>query len=331
MIKLRKRISVILLATMILSSFSGCAGIDSEKGYDADTIRIQYATSYGSAVAQVLMSTGTLDDLLPNDVSVEWVNINGGTNARDALAAGKIDIGHFAEPTAISALENDLPFVILSNSILAPAHIYTNRPDIHSIDDIGTGDKIALTSIGSSIHLALMLICKENYGDAARFNNNLVVMQRTDAFASISSSNELACIITVFPYNIRSDETEGLTPILDFMPTVKAYDLGQFVSANSDFYNNNPVLIEAFSKAYQQTVDFINENPEEAANILAEFYGDIDAADIEEQLIAAPPRLEISESSYDKVAELMYEVDIIPNSPKKFAELPNYDNIPRKD
>ena len=100
--------------------------------------------------------------------------------------------------------------------------------------------------------------------------------------------------------------------------------------ANRSFYQSNPEIIEAFISAAQKSIDMMNEHPDDAAEILYEYYGgDVEFSDVVGQIVAAPPSLEVSEAAYNRVAELMHEIGIIPNPPKAFAELPNYENIPK--
>jgi hypothetical protein len=42
-----------------------------------------------------------------------------------------------------------------------------------------------------------------------------------------------------------------------------------------------------------------------------------------------PPQFTISESSHNKLADLCYTLGMLPNPPKKFSELPNYESIPK--
>ncbi len=120
-----------------------------------------------------------------------------------------------------------------------------------------------------------------------------------------------------------------LTEIEDLTPTAEKYYLGTLTVTSKKFAEENPELAEIFLQVTKKTIDWMNANPKEAGRILAEEYEGVDAADIEKQITAAPVRLEISESAYDTVANLMYEMGTLPAPPKKFSELPNYDTIPK--
>lgn len=323
MTKWGKRLVSLLCAAM-LALCCACTQGGGGDGYKAERVRIQISDSYGTAIAQILMRTGLLEELLPKNVEVEWVTVIGGTAARDALATGSLDIAHLADPVVIGAIENGLPVTLLARSVVSCGQVWGCREDIGGVEDIGPGDKLATTSLGSINHLSLMLYCRDTYGDPAMLNNNLIVMERADSMAAMATSRELAGVITSFPYNLRAEEVAGARMVLDLTPVMKQYAIGSYVAANRDFCADNPALVEAVEEAYRRTIEFMNESPQEAAGILAETYADISIEDIEDQLRAIPPVYEISETSYDTVAGLMYEVGILAEPPTPFAQLPGH-------
>jgi NitT/TauT family transport system substrate-binding protein len=327
------KIAKLLTSLLVFILFATSCGQNQIKkkdiGYTADVIRIQYTTAYSSAVQQILMRKDFLQKVLPDNVKIEWVNINTSSDMRDALVAGQIDIASMSKPSIITAIGNELPVVILSNTLIQLAKLYSNNPDISSMDDIKKTSKIAINGMGSTVHLALMLVSKELYGDPSRFNSNLVSMQYSDIFASITSSKELDCMAATFPNLKKADKIKTLKPILDLTPIIRQYDIGVMFCTRQQFFNDNPELIDAFNKASSEAIDFMNEQPAEAAKLLSEFYGEVDAQDIEEQLKNLPPTPKISESAYDQLASLMYEAKILDSQPKKFSKLPNYDTIPK--
>jgi NitT/TauT family transport system substrate-binding protein len=331
--KVIRLLTVILCISMMLSMLASCSNNqgNSERGYEASVIRLNYNLSYTASAVLLLKLTGILEELLPDDVSVEWTGLEGNTNVRDALAADRIDIGALNTTTFINAIANDLPIMVLSNYAVQTGVIYSARPDIQSLDDIQSGDKGATQSVGNVYHIALMLHALRTYGDAGKFDANLIAMSNSDMLSSVMTSNELSWIMLGFPATKRADLIDGLTPIFDMTQIIKDNNMGITICTNNNFNDRNPVLVEILYDAIEQVIDFMNNNPSEAARLLAEVYEDIYAADIEEQIRTAPPQLEMSESAYNTVAELMYEVGIIPNPPRLFSELPNYDRIPKVD
>jgi NitT/TauT family transport system substrate-binding protein len=321
----------IALIVAILMFATSCTGGQTTggDGYSATIIRVNQTGTYSTSIIQVLMLTGILEKHLPDDVTVEWTNVSSSPNIRDAMITGHIDIGTQALPSLISALENDFPITVLSSSVMQASVLFSARPDIQSVEDLYKADKIALRTIGSVSHLALMLVCQEVFGNARMVDDRIVAMGYEDMLASVETSDLLDCVAITFPEILNTERIDKLFPILDFSQISERYNLRHFIVTSDDFFHNNPALIEAFYQALREVVEFINEQPDETARLLAEFYGNIDQEAIVNQIKRAPPVLEISESAYDKIAELLFEIGQIDDPPRKFATLHNYGSIPR--
>ena len=327
--KRKKCLLAVLLTSIFISVGSNCAEHPNGEGYQSQKIVINNGAAFAMPAMQLLMITGWLEEMLPEGVIVEWVDISGSTNARDALITRQSDIGCIALPALVLAIENGLPVTIMFGSVIQSGVLYSARPEIRHLDDLRDTDKIAILAMGSTGHLALMITSKELYGNVEEFNGNIVTMQHPDMLTTVETSDILSGIIFGFPNTIRANRIPKLAPIYDFSNVSKEYNLGHFIVANEEFYSNNPVLIEIVNQAYRRAYDFIIGNPDEAAEMLVNVFNDIDVADIAWQLKEEPPFLKISESAYERVANLMYEVGMIPNPPKPFSSLPNYDSIPK--
>ena len=328
-------LSVVLIVTLSLLIITACMGESgrvsvTDNGYEASTIRLQYGTAYMSAVPQLLMLTEILEEMLPDDVSVEFINIQASPDARDALVSNNLDIALLPMPTFIAAIENDLPLVMLSTTVVQSCIVFGVEPNIRSMDDLNAQSKIALISKGGAFHLALMLETLFRYGDAERFENNIIPMQSVDQLASVQSSfNELDAITIGFPLIATASDIDTLNVIADLTPVMVDNDLSSFMVTSNTFSERNPFLVQIINEAIREIKTLMIEKPAEAAMILSDYYDNVSVEDVEIQIRSAPPRYEISESAYNRVAELMYEVGIIPNPPKPFSSLPNYDSIPK--
>ncbi len=318
---------IVLLMVSLMTACGGNSASPSDTGYTADVFRINCGVSYGSVVTQIIKLHGLLDGKLPDGVSIEWSYIESSSNVRDALSAKQVDIAVASIPTIIAAIENGAPIAVLSNSAAQSAYVFSNNPDIKSLDDIGPTHKISSSTLGGTYGLAFMMVCKEIYGDAQKFSQNFLTMSNSDTLISLASSKEIDCAILGFPSLAEARKMENLTPIYDLLPVMRENSLTQINVASQEFAESNPVLVQAFLDASQEAMDFLNDNPEEAAALLSQQYGDVAPSEIEEQIKGVPFTLEISETAYDSVAQLMHETGILSNPPKKFSELPNYDSI----
>ena len=331
MIKRTKCIVASLLILAAVFYLVGCARqpVDGV-GYNKDKIVIQYTPITSTFVTQYIMISGLLEEKLPQGVSIEWEMLQSGTAIREAVVAGHIDVACLNLPATILGLENDMPLVILSGAIIHAGIVYSANPDIQSLDDIGPDHKLALLTIGGVFDLALKFAAGDIFGNPNRFDSIMVSMQTAEMLATIESSDTLDVIVVGFPETLRANRIDKLTPIYDLSPIAIENNVGHLIVTNENFYNDNPVLVDAINEAFSEAVTFINENPVEAVRIVyPELYGEIDFDDLVAQIIASPPFYRISESAFDRIAELMYGVGMIPNPPQPFTNLQNYDSIPK--
>lgn len=325
---MKKLISMVLCMLLLEVILSGCAqkALSGNDGYMTKVIRINDSGSYGSAVISVMRTRNLLVPHLPEGVTVEWSAVEGGPNIRDAIASKQVDIGTFAGATFILAMEGGMPLTLVSNGSDGPTKLFSKDPEIKSLTDIPKTARISLTNKATNAHFSFMAACKDEVGDPNYFDSNLVPLSNADALVSIMSSDEFTCSLFTFPSDIKAEQIEGVNLVMDLTQIAQKYSIGSYLVANEEFYKNNPVLVEAINKAYAEAIDFMIENPSEAAKILGEAYG-IEPENVQNLIETLPPRAGIA--GYDNLAGLLYESGLLENEPKKFEDLPNYDSIPK--
>jgi ABC-type nitrate/sulfonate/bicarbonate transport system substrate-binding protein len=265
---------------------------------------------------------------LPEDITVEWQNIDVQTDMRDAVAAGKVDIAVLPTSQLIIANSSGIPLVPISDFVAFRTALYSHHDNIKSLDDIGPGDKISAASFGNVSHTSLQFYCDEIYGDPLRYDSNILPMSYADMWASVESSNDLSAALIGFSDSLRADASNKLAMIADLSPYSTKNCLGSIAMTTAAFYNNNPAYIEAYRKAAKEAVDFVINDTHEAAILLANHW-EYDVAIIEKELTDLPPYYEISESGYDALAAFMYKMGSIKSEPKKFSDFPNYADVPK--
>jgi len=318
---IRGIVTILLMSIMFLGLVS-C----SRRGGETSVIRINIGHAITSVVTQMLKMSDSFKNILPDGVSVEWTTVNRSNDIRDAIAAGRIDVGAIGIAQLLSALANDLPIVLISYAGPASGFIYSANPSIRSAEDMHRANRIAISNIGGVQHFRLMLLAKEFFGDANIFNNRLVSMQTPDMLATVETSDILDLIVVSSTISALTENVERLNRIADL--SMLGED-GMFLVAGREFYENNPALIDILRGAFREVVDFLNENPDKAAQLLADEFGYSDAAEIAEELKLSPPRIEVSESGFDMVVEAMYAFGMIPRR-VLLADLPNYNSIPKR-
>jgi NitT/TauT family transport system substrate-binding protein len=327
-----RRLAAVIIATVSL--LCGCNGNNNNNSNNAELrILTHRLPTHATAVQTIMQESGFLDSALPQGTSIEWMQLGSVTAVRDALATSQADIGMIGQTMFISATENNMPLIALSRAKSIPPWLFSAKPGIASLNDIRPDDKIAIATLGGSPHIAFMILCKERLGNARIFENNMMQMTESEILASVEVNDDISVALYSFAPGselIKSDKLTLMEETVDFMEIDNEYSLfGLLTVANFEFAVENPAIIEAYYAAERETVKFINEHPDEAAAILAGYWEGETQENIEQMLRDNPPEIEISESSYDRLASFMYEIGLLDHEPKKFSELPNYESIPK--
>lgn len=289
-------------------------------------VRIAQTGVYVSATAQIMKEKEILEKYLPEDVEIEWSQIATGPDLREAIISGNADIADFSLMTYIAAYENGLPLTLLSFSGSTPINIYSNDSEVEVLDGFPSTSSIAITNKSTNLHIAFLAYCKEQLGDAMRYDNCLSPIPAADAIASLQTSRDYNGAVFSFPMMVKAEENQNLKLIADMTDVITNYSIGDGFITHSDYIKENKDIIDAFLAAQDETLQFISDHSEETAQILATLYG-VEVEEVNEVLAKMPPRKEVV--GYDKQAELLYEAGILPKEPTKFANLPNYENIPK--
>lgn len=113
------------------------------------------------------------------------------------------------------------------------------------------------------------MLAKEELGDAHALDNNLVAMSHPDGMTALMSGS-VACQLTTAPYIFKAKEQDNIKEAesLDSVwPEGNAFIVGL---VSDDLYENQPEIYQAVVDATQEAMDYINNNQEEAANILCQ-------------------------------------------------------------
>lgn len=327
---MKKLMTVLLGMCMVLSLF-GC-GSQNVKTTDNQinekrTVRICYSGVYVDATSMVMAKEGILDKYLPENVTVEWKEIASGPDIRDALVSENVDIADFSLMTFLTSKENDLPIKIISYSGSTPIYLYSHTKNIEKLEDFESNDSISITNKNTNLHIAFLALCEKNLGNALELDANLSPIPAADALASLETSNDYQGAIFSFPMSKKADNINNLYKIEDMTDLIKEYGVGSVMVTRNEYYENNSDIIEAFRQAQEETIAFIVNNPEKAAEDLYEHYG-CTKEDVVDAIQNMPPTNVVS--GYDKQAQLLYEAGILTKKPQLFEELDNYDEIPHE-
>lgn len=317
-----KRIMSLCLIASFLFSLSACANSSTSSGGDK-VIHISISTSYGTTTSNIMKEYSLLEACLPKGYSIEWHFMTSASDMRDALVSGDLDIICTSLPTFITAYENGMPLQLISFAGSVPIGLYGNDPDIASLSDFDSNDRLAAKSKGNNGHIAFLIACQLELGDAMALDDQISTIQESDALALLQSSNDYQASIFSFPMTIKAEKA-GLHKIISFNDIIKDYGIGSTYFTRQDFYEQEPEVIAALREAQQQALELIANDPEGVATTLSPIF------ELEEEYILTaleemPPCSEYS--GYNKLAKLLFDIGLLEKEPTAFEDLANYEDI----
>lgn len=198
----------------------------------------------------------------------EWKSFKSGPLVNEAVAAGEADLGFMADLPAIIAKSTGLPIEVVSNvaygekgiAVLAKA----DSP-IKSVADL-KGKKVAYATGSYAQHLLALLLSKEGLtlNDVQSVN-----LGAGDQPAALASGKVDA--IVIWEQYISQLTSDGTAKVIADGTGVKRGNMVTY--AVSDYANKNPKVIEAYIKALNRADEVIKNEPEKAAEAVAEDFG----------------------------------------------------------
>ena len=323
---MKKFAALLLVAAMVTCVFTACGSKDAENTDKKAEITIAYQPSIGYAPLLVMKEKGLIEKAYDGDIKVNWKEMNNGSEITEALTAGSLDVGCVGVPVAVTGIKAGSPYRIAFGISAQPYAIQTNNPDIKSLKDITKKDQIGITNINSQPHILLAMWAKNELGDAHALDGNLTVLSNPDGYSSIVSG-AVSCHMVISPFNFM--ETASKEKAIHEIPvdsSVWADDNTALVAiATQSLKNDRPEVYEALIQAADDADQYIADQPEEVAKILAKDY---DASD--EEILSW---MQDSRSSYVtsikgvmQMAKFMEDEGFIEEAPKNIDEIV-YDNV----
>ncbi|WP_372967084.1 aliphatic sulfonate ABC transporter substrate-binding protein [Microbacterium sp.] len=278
----RRTAPVIAIAGVLMLTATGCvagenatASDDAAEGtasgdWSADTLSIDFATY--NPLSLVIRDQGILEEILGDDVEVEWIQSAGSNKANELLRSGSIDVGSTAGSAALFARSNGSPIQVIDifSQPEWSAIVVGPDSDITSVEDLA-GTSIAATK-GTDPYFFLLQALEEAglSADDVEIQN----LQHADGRAALDGGSV--------------DAWAGLDPIMAAAEVESGdqliyrnvdFNTYGFLNATEDFIDDHPDLAQAVVDAYEEAREWALENPEETAALLAEVAGiDIEVA-----------------------------------------------------
>ncbi|OZI17984.1 ABC transporter substrate-binding protein [Bordetella genomosp. 7] len=213
-------------------------------------------------------------------VTVDWARLGGPAAMIDALLSGSAHFVSAGPPSFLILWDRtkgstDVKGVAAMSSM--PMYLNTRAAHLKSIDDLKLGDKIAVTSVKSSIPSIIMqMYAVQKYGkdQAFRFDPYTVTMGHADAAAAlISGSGSINAHYASAPLAQVELRNEGIRTIMNSDDVMGGSTTFTMVSTTTRFASENPKVYAAFVAALKQAQEMIKADKRAAAEVLIESMG----------------------------------------------------------
>lgn len=268
---------------------------------------------------------------LGHTVKVNWSNIGGPSAMIDALLSGS---AHFiaAGPPSFLILWDRTKGNASVKGVAAmssmPMNLNTKAEHLKSIDDLRPTDKIAVTSVKSSIpSIVMQMYAVKKYGkeQAFRFDPFTVTMNHGDAAAALLSGGAgITGHYASAPLDQLERKSPGVRSIMNTDQVMGGSTTFTMISARSDFQQKNPKVYAAFVSALKEAQEMIAKDKGAAADTLIASMGGSSKWSRDDMIgLLNDPSIKYTTKPENvmKYAAFMNQIGSLKNNPKSIDEL----------
>lgn len=207
------------------------------------------------------------------DVKTVWLTLDGGNVINDAMLAGNLDVAGTGAPgfvTLWSKAQGIPRSEVIGLGALSTSSLWlnTNNPNVKSLKDFTSKDKIAIPGIKTSLSAVVLQMAAakafgaENY---AKLDPLTVSLSHPDAVgALLSGKTEITAHFTSPPFSYQEAKDPKITRVLNSSDLLGNITL-DVVFAPKHFTESNPKLTAAFMAAQEEANAYIVANRKGAA------------------------------------------------------------------
>jgi len=269
---LRRSVVAVMLLFCLSGAvlLSGCSeksgGSQATEGETLQVIRV--AKQFGLVYAPLLVSEKK-DFFSKYGLKVEWTTLGSGGTVREAMAANELDAAFMGIPPYLIGWDKGLPAKIAAGYVVSPVSLVAYDPDIKTVKDFKPEHKIALPSPGSIQHILLAMALERETGNPNALDDNLVALPHPDGCQAMLAKKDVAAHFTTPPYLFEELSQPGYHVVLDGYEAFGGDFNFNVALVTKDYHDKNPAGYAAFVMGLNDAMNWVNENKEETAELLA--------------------------------------------------------------
>lgn len=258
------------------------------------------------------------------EIEVDTLQLSGGAAANDALLSGSIDVAGagvgplFTLWDRTRGRQNVRGVASLGNF---PYYLISNDPRIKTLDDFGAHDRIAVPAVGVSVQSRLLQHASaKRWGEKAynRLDAQQVALPHPDAAAAIiRGGTEITAHFASPPFQEQELARNPKAHIvLDSYAIEGGPSSATVLYATEKFRRDNPKTYKAFVAALAEAASFIQQQPEQAADIFLRSNGTkIDRALVLGIIKSPKVQFKIAPQNTFRLGQFLYRIGAIEHAP----------------
>lgn len=269
-----KKVFLVIALLMLTIGASGCADTGTNK--DVKEVNIGYFPNVSHGPAMVGVNQGFFTKEM-GGIKLNISTFPDGSLFMDALSTGVIDFGYVGPGPVINRYLQGGEFVLL-DGVSQGENVLVVRNDIefNSLKDL-EGKIVATASTGCTHDLILRKMLQED-GLAVEGNGGKVkrIAQKPSTTIGLFEQKQIDAAVVSEPWASIMESSGAVKVVVDANDVPWDGNLPATVLvARKDFVDANPEMVEKIITANRQAIDFINNNNDEAVNIMVEMIKEI--------------------------------------------------------
>ena len=286
---------------------------------------LQFYIMHGLGLVQKYATAEGLGEL-----KVTYKEIGSPSVLNDAILSGNLDMVSAGPPPFLNMWDRtkgNLGVRMLVALNMQPMRLNTNNPRWKTPCEFSTSDRIAVPGVKTSTHAILLdMLAEKCLGPAKRnfFESLEIPMKHPDAVIALTSGkSEITGHFATIPYQNIELQKPGIHTV------VSSYDLmggpstvtGVWLAAK--FYDDNPKVVQAAFRAFEEATEIIRKQPKRAATIYLMLDRSTPLYQQQVEQILTDPEV-IYSLAPQKImvwATAMHKIGLLENEPKDWKEL----------
>jgi NitT/TauT family transport system substrate-binding protein len=317
-----------LLGALVLA-VAGCGGDDEQSaggggGGEAPSgdLTIAYQPGIGYAQLLIMREQKTLEQALPN-MNISYKQLASGAAIRDGMLAGEIQVGSGGVGPFLVGYDAGVGWKVLSALNQMDLWLMAKESGGQTLEDL-KGAKIAMPAPDSIQAIVLRKAAQQELGDAKALDNAIVALPHPDALQALTSG-QLDAHLTSPPFQFQ-EQDQGARKILGSYDYFGDHTFNS-VFVREEYHDDNPEVMEALYKGIQDATTMIEEQPSEAAALVAKASGtEASAKQFEDWMTREGVTYSTEPQGFIAFAEFMTEIGLMKEVPGSWQDLV-FDNL----